>query len=55
MNTPLTEVYFDAKTSMGPWANMCQACFYRYGIKLGTGFGQKYERQPAGNWKKTAG
>lgn len=33
---------FDAKTSFGPWANMCQSDFQQHGVgQLGTGFGQK--------------
>src|SRR5215471_5085314 len=38
----LPNVYYDAKTRMGPWANMCPACFRCLGIGLGTGLGQKY-------------
>lgn len=34
---------FDGKTKMGPWANMCQSDFDRYGIGLGLGLGQKLE------------
>ena len=32
---------YDFKTSMGPWANGCQAAFDENGGKLGTGRGQK--------------
>jgi hypothetical protein len=32
---------YDGKTTHGPWANMCEDCFERYGIGLGTGLGQK--------------
>ena len=32
---------YDGKTSHGPWANMCQACFDQYGTGLGTGKGQR--------------
>ena len=33
---------YDAKTTMGPWAYMCQACFDKYGPgQLGTGYGQR--------------
>jgi hypothetical protein len=35
---------YDAKTRMGPWANMCRACFEVYGVGLGTGLGQKYQQ-----------
>lgn len=46
---------FDAKTIMGPWANMCGACFVMYGIKLGTGFGQKYVKDNKGDFIKVGG
>lgn len=32
---------FDAKTKMGPWANMCSTHYGLYGIGLGTGKGQR--------------
>lgn len=32
---------YDGKTLTGPWANMCQEHFERYGIGLGTGKGQE--------------
>lgn len=39
-----TKVYFvDGRTKRGPWALMCPACHHRYGVGLGTGFGQKYD------------
>lgn len=31
---------FDAKTTEGPWANMCVAHMSQYGVGLGTGRGQ---------------
>lgn len=31
----------DGKTSMGPWAFMCEECFMDYGVGLGTGAGQR--------------
>ena len=34
---------YDAKTKMGPWASMCEAHNYRYGIGLGVGKGQKID------------
>jgi len=45
--TPLE--YFDAATRGGPWANMCRVCFSNYGIGLGTGRGQHYVRDAAGD------
>ena len=35
-------VFYDGKTTMGPWAWMCNGCFPRYGVGLGTGKGQEY-------------
>ena len=36
------EAEYDAKTSIGPWANMCEEDFQVYGLgQLGTGIGQK--------------
>jgi len=35
--------HYDAATSFGPWANMCDAHFNEYGLGLGTGRGQKLE------------
>lgn len=34
---------YDAKTNLGPWANMCNYHFKIYGIGLGTGKGQRLE------------
>jgi hypothetical protein len=34
---------YDAKTIMGPWANMCESHFNELGTGLGTGRGQKLE------------
>ena len=31
---------YDARTKMGPWAFMCEACFERHGAGLGMGLGQ---------------
>jgi hypothetical protein len=53
---PIKKVFYDAKTSGGPWANMCKTCFNRGpGIgKLGTGLGQEYTEQGK-YWVKTGG
>lgn len=43
-NVKVEKIFYDAKTIMGGvWANMCPTCYEKYGIKLGTGWGQKYE------------
>ncbi len=53
---PYGSVMYDAKTKMGPWANMGDASWAKYGIgKLGTGFGQRYQRQEDGRWLKVEG
>ena len=36
------EYFVDGRTKMGPWALMCPSCHRKYGVGLGTGFGQKY-------------
>lgn len=49
-------VMYDAKTKLGPWANMTQESFDLHGFgKLGTGFGQKYQLDSDGKWYKVAG
>jgi hypothetical protein len=32
---------YDARTVMGPWANLCEGHFQHYGVGLGTGRGQR--------------
>jgi hypothetical protein len=56
-DTPITKKFYDAKTSGGPWGNMCPSCFnFGPGIgKLGTGLGQEYTKQADGRFKKTGG
>lgn len=36
-----TPAAYDGKTTFGPWANMCDTHFQRFGIGLGLGKGQK--------------
>lgn len=49
-------IMYGAKTSQGPWANMTEASFRRYGTgRLGPGFGQQYQMQADGRWLKIAG
>lgn len=36
---------FDAKTSLGPWAFLCQEHFTQYGVALGLGWGQRITRE----------
>ena len=52
----ICEVFlYDAKTYSGPWATMCERHFREHGYRLGTGWGQKYARQPNGEWHKIEG
>lgn len=49
------DIMFDAATYQGPWANMCMHCFNQIGRGLGTGLGQQYRKNDAGEWVKIAG
>jgi len=35
--------FYDAKMKFGQWALLCSPCFDLHGIRLGLGFGQKYD------------
>lgn len=35
--------FIDGKTTSGPWAIMCMACFFINGVGLGSGRGQRYD------------
>lgn len=37
---------YDAVTTLGPWANMCETHWKEYGVQLGTGWGQKLILSP---------
>ena len=41
---------YDAKTKYGPWANMCQRCFWMHGIGLGIGRRQKLQEKKNRLW-----
>ena len=45
------DCFYDAKTSQGPW---CMQCMHDYGIGLGIGLGQEYQKQ-GNEWVKTEG
>ena len=47
--------FIDGATKFGRWAFMCPTCHNWHGVGLGTGRGQKYQRQPDGKWIKTEG
>lgn len=46
---------YDAKTIYGHWATLCEDCFKLCGMRLGTGFGQKYKRNSEGRLIKVEG
>lgn len=48
----ITTVFIDGKTKMGPWGNMSPKSHARYGVGLGTGRGQKFEKQEDGRFLK---
>ena len=52
--TQINNVFIDGRTVYGPWANMCCERHSKFGVGLGTGKGQKYERDN-GSWVKVAG
>ena len=53
---PYNNVMYDAKTKMGPWANMSEESWMKFtNQKLGLGIGQKYKKQIDGRWLKVAG
>jgi hypothetical protein len=40
--SPVPFADYDARTKFGPWANMCEMHYQKYGPgRLGTGFGQR--------------
>lgn len=45
---PGVKAAYDAKTKMGPWANMCPECMTDYGLGLGLGRGQRLVVIPRG-------
>ena len=51
---PIKDVFIDGQTDWGPWGNMCPECHALHGRGLGTGRGQKYEKQED-QWVKVAG
>jgi hypothetical protein len=57
-NRDFNNTMFDARLPFG-WGNYCAPCFKRNGGKLGTGLGQRYERQEIKGlglaWVKTGG
>jgi hypothetical protein len=52
---PIDGTFIDGATSRGPWATMDPNCHEVFGRGLGTGRGQRYERQPDSRWLKVEG
>lgn len=53
---PIGKVFIDGKTRQGPWAIMSEKAWKAHGVGvLGTGYGQKYQKQADGRWLKTEG
>lgn len=52
---PIEEEFIDGATRMGPWAIMTPASHQTYGVGLGVGKGQMYEKQADGKWLKVEG
>lgn len=51
----IDDTIYDGATTMGPWALMAPKSFRRYGRGVGTGVGQRYNKQPDGKWLKVEG
>ena len=52
---PIVDNFIDGRTINGWWAEMCAVCHLRYGVGLGTGQGQRFQRQDDGTWLKVEG
>jgi hypothetical protein len=51
----IIDTFVDGKTKQGPWAMMAPSSFQLYGVGLGLGKGQKYQKQGDGKWLKIEG
>ena len=52
---PFGKYMYDARTISGQWGNLDDSCFVMHGVGLGTGQGQKYERQTDDSFVKVEG
>lgn len=50
----IQRTFVDGRTPSGQWGIFCPGCRISYGVRLGTGLGQKYERR-GDVYVKTAG
>lgn len=56
--SPIGDHFYDAPTRYHGWAILSEESWKNHGSyhpQLGTGKGQRYDRQPDGRWKKTGG
>jgi hypothetical protein len=51
----ITHAFIDGKMIIGPWAIMCPVCHAINGVGLGTGLGQRYQKEANGEWVKVQG
>lgn len=51
----IKDVFIDGRTATRLWAIMTPEAHAKFGLGLGMGRGQKYEKQPDGRWLKVAG
>jgi len=52
---PIKSEFIDGRTREGPWAMMSPWSHRAYGVGLGTGKGQKYQKKEDGKWHKVQG
>lgn len=52
---PVIDTFIDGATIHGPWGFMIPETHKTFGRGLGTGKGQRYEKQSDGRWIKTEG
>ncbi len=52
----IVDQFIDGRTRRGPWAIMTPESFAAHGSgKLGTGYGQRFQKQADGRWLKVEG
>jgi hypothetical protein len=53
----IVDEFYDASIPLagGSWGILCKRCFNEAGCRLGTGYGQKYQRLPDGKYECVAG
>lgn len=52
---PIKKEFIDGATMQGPWAIMCSMCHRMYGLGIGTGKGQLFQKQKDSSFKKVDG